>query len=409
MELKAGEKIYTVSEVTRHIKYLIDADDSLHEIWLRGEISNFVRHSSGHMYFTLKDEGSQLPCVMFRVESESLVFTPENGLKVIAYGEINVYELGGRYQFYVYQMQPEGLGALYLAFEQLKVRLQKEGLFDPDHKKPIPFLPQRIGIITSPTGAAIRDFLNIIQRRFPNVYILLYPVRVQGTEAPGEIVQAINEMNEFENLDVLIVGRGGGSIEDLWAFNDEGVARAIYNSRIPVVSAVGHEIDYTIADFVADLRAPTPSAAAELVVKNKEDLVDQIESLHTRLINTVEGQLENIRHRLDNLQKSVVFKRPSDQIQQWRQQVDEITTRMLMSLQHRLELLRGNFLSLTGKINALSPLATLSRGYSICFKLPEKVLVKEAGQLRIKDKVEIRLSRGEALCEVHEVREENES
>jgi exodeoxyribonuclease VII large subunit len=409
VEFKAEEKIYSVSEITRHIKYLLEADDSLHEIWVRGEISNFVRHSSGHVYFTIKDENSQLPCVMFRTESQTLVFTPENGLKVVVYGEISVYESGGRYQFYVLQMQPEGLGALYLAYEQLKNRLQKEGLFDPAHKKPIPFLPQRIGIITSPTGAAIRDMLNVIQRRFPNVYILVYPVRVQGSEAPGEIVQAIKEMNEYQNFDVLIVGRGGGSIEDLWAFNDEGVARAIYDSQIPVISAVGHEVDYTIADFVADLRAPTPSAAAELVVKNKCDLAEQIQSLRTRLVNTGQSQLEKIRQQVVNFQDNIVFKRPADQIQQLRQRLDEIMSRMAMTLQHRLELLRGNFLSLTGKMNTLSPLATLSRGYSICFKLPEKVVVKEATQLRVKDKVEIKLSRGEVLCEVSEVGEGTES
>lgn len=258
--------VLTVSELTGMIKYLFDSNEILRQVYVRGEISNFKYHLSGHLYFVLKDERAQIRCVMFKNRTILLPFMPENGMKVIALGYVTVYERNGEYQLYVDDMQPDGIGALYLAYEKLKEKLQKEGLFDVSFKKPIPFLPKKIGIITSLNGAAIRDLLTVIRRRYPNVNILIAPVSVQGKQAVDEICEAIKDLNNVGNLDVIILGRGGGSIEELWTFNEEKVARAIFNSRIPIISAVGHETDYTIADFVADKRAPTPSAAGEMVV-----------------------------------------------------------------------------------------------------------------------------------------------
>ncbi|HDZ10569.1 MAG TPA: exodeoxyribonuclease VII large subunit, partial [Bacteroidetes bacterium] len=271
------KKIYTISEITRKIKRLLE--NAIPSIWLEGEISNFKRHSSGHIYFVLKDENSQISCVMWRGRNNGLYFTPQDGMKIQARGNVTVYEKRGNYQFEVLQMQPAGLGELQMALEQLKQSLKAEGLFDEQHKKKIPQYPEKIGIVTSPTGAAIRDLVSVVQRRFPSVQLILNPVRVQGAEAAGEIARAIDEFNAYGDVDVLIVGRGGGSLEDLWAFNEEVVARAIFRSKIPVISAVGHEIDFGISDFVADLRAPTPSAAAELVVRNREELLHTIQYL----------------------------------------------------------------------------------------------------------------------------------
>jgi len=262
------EKIYTVSELTREIKQVLETGFPC--LWVEGEISNFKRHSSGHLYFTLKDENSQIRCAMWRYRANDLIFRPEDGMKVLVQGNLQVYEPGGYYQIIVQQVQPAGVGELQLAFEQLKKKLYAEGLFDEAHKKPIPIFPERIGVITSPTGAAIRDIISVITRRFPIAQIILAPVRVQGPGAKEEIVQAIQDFNEFGEVDVLIVGRGGGSLEDLWAFNEEVVARAIFTSKIPIISAVGHEIDFSISDFVADRRAPTPSAAAEMAVPDRK-------------------------------------------------------------------------------------------------------------------------------------------
>ncbi|HDL78351.1 MAG TPA: exodeoxyribonuclease VII large subunit, partial [Bacteroidetes bacterium] len=279
------KKIYTISEITRKIKRLLE--NAIPSIWLEGEISNFKRHSSGHIYFVLKDENSQISCVMWRGRNNGLYFTPQDGMKIQARGNVTVYEKRGNYQFEVLQMQPAGLGELQMALEQLKQSLKAEGLFDEQHKKKIPQYPEKIGIVTSPTGAAIRDLVSVVQRRFPSVQLILNPVRVQGAEAAGEIARAIDEFNAYGDVDVLIVGRGGGSLEDLWAFNEEVVARAIFRSKIPVISAVGHEIDFGISDFVADLRAPTPSAAAELVVRNREELLHTIQYLAQKMFGRI--------------------------------------------------------------------------------------------------------------------------
>ncbi|RMD96216.1 MAG: exodeoxyribonuclease VII large subunit, partial [Calditrichaeota bacterium] len=295
--LLTEEKYYTVSELTREIKILLET--RIPEVWVEGEISNFTHHSSGHMYFLLKDEHAQISCVMWRSRNNTLFFTPQDGMKIIVRGRITVYEKRGNYQLEVLQLHPAGVGELQLAFEQLKNRLRKEGLFDPAHKKPIPPYPERIGIVTSPTGAAIRDMIHILQRRFPPVEIILNPVRVQGEGAAVEIAQAIDQFNRYGQVDVLIVGRGGGSLEDLWAFNEEIVARAIFRSQIPVISAVGHEVDFSISDFVADLRAPTPSAAAELVVRNREEILAHLQKDLQKMTN---GMLELIRTHRKRLQ-----------------------------------------------------------------------------------------------------------
>jgi exodeoxyribonuclease VII large subunit len=331
-ELSSFRPIYTVSQLTGEIKTLLEKN--FEHIWVEGEISNFRQPTSGHLYFTLKDESSQLRAVMFRMQNRLLKFEPEDGLQVVCYGRLTVYDPRGEYQIVVDHLEPKGLGALQLAFEQLKEKLSGEGLFDPARKRPLPTLPQKIGIVTSPTGAAIRDILQIIDRRFANVHILLYPVRVQGPGAAQEIAQAIDELGQWPGLEVMIVGRGGGSLEDLWAFNEEGVARAIHRSPVPVISAVGHEIDFTIADFVADLRAPTPSAAAELVIGNKLELVQNLENLVWRLNQMVRTTLESWQERLGSLIHRLTD--PRKRIADQRLRLDDFSSRLATSMQQGL-------------------------------------------------------------------------
>jgi len=379
------KRVYSVTELTRNVRIILE--DSFPAVWVEGEVSNFTLHTSGHMYLTLKDNASQLSCVIFRGANQKLKFKIKDGIKLICFGRISVYDKRGTYQLYIEEVEPKGLGALQLAFQQLKERLEKEGLFDKSHKAPVPFLPTRIGVITSPTGAAIRDILNVTRRRFSNVEIIINPVRVQGKGAETEIADAIKEFNKLNQdpelgrqIDVMIVGRGGGSLEDLWAFNEEIVARAIYDSKIPVISAVGHEIDYTISDLAADLRAPTPSAAAELVIPRKEELLEKIEVAVTRL-----------KKELVNL------------FRQTRQRVDEFDKGLSTTLRILLDSKRQNFRVLTGKLEALSPLAVLSRGYSITTKLPAGEILKDSKNVKKGDKVETKLGRGTFTSEVQEV------
>ncbi len=393
--------IYTISEITSKIKLILEGN--LHNIWVMGEVSNLVIPSSGHVYLTLKDNYSQIKIVIFRNKASLLRFKLQDGLTIIAHGEISVYEKRGEYQLIADHLEPAGYGELYLAFEQLKERLRIEGLFDEAYKKPLPMLPERIGIITSPTGAAICDMLNIITRRFPNIEILIHPVMVQGEMAPADIANAISQMNRLPDIllpDVLIVGRGGGSIEDLWAFNDERVARAIFNSNIPIISAVGHECDFTIADFVADLRAPTPSAAAELVVKNKRELVERVEVLSIRLRHTIQKNLDLIDYRLKRLQESPALLRADYAVLQYQQRVDELTITLSRALSNLIKLAIARLETLIGKLHTLSPTAILSRGYSITFKLPEETIISDANQVKKKDRVRIRLHQGEVMAEV---------
>lgn len=399
--MEEPRKIYKVSEINKIAKNLLEGE--FPDIWLEGEISNLTLHSSGHLYFSLKDEEAQINAIMYKWQAGQLEFMPESGMKVIAQGKISVFVKGGRYQIIVYDLKPIGIGALQQAFEQLKRKLDKEGLFDKARKRPIPMLPQKIGIVTSPTGAAIRDILNIIERRFANVHILINPVRVQGDQAAGEIADAITYVNEhFPSLDVLIVGRGGGSLEDLWSFNREIVARAIYDSGIPVISAVGHEIDYTIADFVADLRAPTPSAAAELVVTNKIELEKRILLLTSKIKSSMAHELDELTSRYRHLVESRIFLHPEEIYSQFQQDIDYYLERIVSHCIHFFDFQRERLNSLMGKLDVLSPLHILARGYSITYKLPGNEILKSISQVTMKDKVKVKLHRGEIICRVEE-------
>ncbi|MCX7885964.1 MAG: exodeoxyribonuclease VII large subunit [Verrucomicrobiae bacterium] len=370
--------IYSVTELTRQIKAHLEA--CFPAVWVEGEISNLRPAQSGHLYFTLKDANAALSAVMFRNTAGRLTFRPNDGLHVLAFGQISVYEKSGQYQLIVEQLMPKGLGALQLAFEQLKQKLANEGLFDPARKKPLPVLPRRIGLVTSPTGAAVRDFLRIIGQRFPNIHIIINPVRVQGEGAAQEIAAAIDEFNAMRCVDVIVITRGGGSLEDLWPFNEEIVARAIARSRLPTISAVGHEIDFTIADFVADLRAPTPSAAAQMVIPAKADLLTRLAELQRHLDKDLKNCLLQARQRLQRCTPP----HPIKTIQTYQQRLDELATQLAKSCrricqQHRnrlanlrlpppqklLQLTRNRLTQATTRLDLLSPLATLKRGYSI--------------------------------------------
>jgi exodeoxyribonuclease VII large subunit len=358
-------QVLSVTELTHRVKDLLE--ERFPSVWVEGEISNVRSPSSGHIYFTLKDAGAQLAVVLFRGVAAKVGFKLKDGLQVITFGDISVYEKSGQYQLVASQLLPKGLGALQLAFEELKQRLAKEGFFDSSRKRPIPILPQRIGLVTSPTGAAIRDFLNIIDRRFPNVHIVIYPVRVQGQGAATEIAAAIDELNVLHasgrlSLDVLIVTRGGGSLEDLWAFNEEVLARALARSRIPTISAVGHEIDFTIADFIADLRAPTPSAAAELVVKAKEEFKQRMGQYQSRLQSDLRLRLATARQRFSDLASNYVFRRPTEVIRQYQQQVDDSGHRLTRAVGATLANQRARLATTAGKFKLLGPQALLVNG-----------------------------------------------
>ena len=409
-EERAGEKthIYSVWEITRYIKQKLDSDELLRDIYVKGELSNVSQPTSGHVYFTLKDEYAELRCVMFRDRNALLKFTLEDGMSVIVRGHISVYEKRGKYQLYVEELQESGIGELYRAFEQLKKKLKDEGMFDAAYKKPIPAIPRTIGIITSPTGAAIRDMINITRRRFPHVHILLAPVAVQGEEAAPQIVNAIKLMNrvnsELMKVDVLVVGRGGGSIEELWAFNEESVARAIFASEIPVISAVGHETDFTIADFVADRRAATPSEAAELVVPDKRQIEKNLSAFELQLRQNIYKMIEEQRRRLESIEKNVLFRTPTERINQYRQTVDELKRTLIAEVIHRVQLHKKELQALTGKLDALSPRAILERGYSICLK--EQKVVRSVMDITTGDMLRVLFQDGEVISEVKEKKHE---
>jgi len=388
------DHIFTVSELTDQLKDLLETHFS--QVSLTGEISNFHAHGSGHLYFTLKDEGAQIRAAMFRGANRSLKFAPENGLEVVVTGRLSIYGPRGEYQIVVETMEPKGLGALQLAFEQLKNKLAAEGLFDEDRKRALPLLPLTVGLVTSPTGAAVQDMIRILRRRHPQINILLYPVRVQGEGAAEEVAAAIAAMNQWGEADVLLVGRGGGSLEDLWAFNTEVVARAIAASKIPVVSAVGHETDVTISDFVADLRAPTPSAAAELSVPVIAELqltvaerLAQVWRRMNRLLDEKRQQLKYYRSHL---------KDPGKKLLEWAQHLDRLEDRLKENLQSLLEERRYRLALAGEKLNALSPLNTLKRGYSIVRKIDEAgetgMVVTRSSQVKPKDPLQITLASG---------------
>ena len=442
VNLFTPRKVYTVSEITSQIKDLLEGE--FPDVWIEGEISNFSSPTSGHLYFVLKDKNAQIKCACFRQRARLLKFQPEDGLRVIAIGHVGVYEPRGEYQLYVQSLEPKGLGALQLAFEQMKAKLQAEGLFDPARKKPLPLLPRVIGIVTSPTGAALQDILRILVRRYQNVRVLIYPSRVQGEGAANELADGIARLNTYPEIDVLIVGRGGGSVEDLWAFNEEVVARAIANSRIPVISAVGHEIDFTIADFVADVRAPTPSAAAEMVVLKKSEFMDRVTGLEQRLAQSVHILLSQMRNRILSLSTVRAFSSVESRLQRYQQRTDELSFRLETAIQSRLSTLQSHWRilssffqrydlrqsilirretvkareqrlfsrlqlllqisrrrvqSLESTLIALNPMAVLERGYAICRDKRGNV-VKNSRNLTTGELFTVTLARGKIEGEV---------
>ena len=398
--METTRHVYTVSALTAEVKAVLE--DGFSAIWVEGEVSNFKHHTSGHMYFTLKDAEAQIRVVMFRGSNRLLKFQPKDGLVVLIFGTVTLYERRGEYQINAEFMEPKGIGSLQLAFEQLKAKLEAEGLFDSARKRPLPRLPRKIGIITSPTGAAIRDMLTIIGRRFPGLAILICPVQVQGEMAAYEIAVALDAMGRRSDLDVLIVARGGGSLEDLWAFNEEVVARAIARSPLPVISAVGHETDATIADFVADLRAPTPSAGAELVVAQRDELRQRVDDLAARALAAMNNALAVRRARVQMLARHLGVLSPrahlrgqSECLRALRQRLHAWWGLARMQRQERLKLLAG-------KLGTLSPLAILARGYSICWSLPARHIIKAAAEVRIGSEVAVRLHSGELRCLVQD-------
>ena len=380
----------TVSDLTRKIKQILES--GFPSVAVQGEISNFKHHSSGHYYFTLKDEGAQLPCVMWRSRASVLPFIPEDGMKVIAAGRITVYEVRGSYQLDVQSVRPLGAGELQAAFEQLKKKLEAEGLFDAGRKRALPDIPSRIGVVTSPTGAVLQDIKNVFRRRFPGIELILNPVRVQGTGAASEIASAIDDFSRFGGIDLVIVARGGGSLEDLWPFNEEIVARAIARCRVPVVSGVGHETDYTIADFVADLRAPTPSAAAEMVVPDRRELLENVADSWYRIRQAVLGIVSDQKERIHNLLNSYAFNRPVDLLRQHSQHVDELLRALHRVAGHAFALTEGRHGSLEQRLRALDPRLALKRGYAIVRK--KGVIVSSVRQVRALDPVDVEFQDG---------------
>lgn len=395
--------VLSVSQLNRYIKMNFDADENLANIFISGEISNFTNHyRTGHLYFTLKDDSSAVRAVMFNSSAKRLKFMPEDGMKVIARGRVSVYEVSGQYQLYVDDMQPDGVGALNLAYEQLKEKLQKEGLFSELHKKPLPPYPEKVGVITSPTGAAVRDIINVLGRRFSYAEIVFCPVLVQGDGAHLQLTDAVNLFNSERAADVIIIGRGGGSIEDLWEFNDEGLARAVYNSEIPVISAVGHETDFTICDFVADMRAPTPSAAAELAVPDANELQYALSALKNRMFLNVSSGIADRRSRLEYLTSKGVLKSPDEMLSNRSQRLDTAFSKMLSSYENRIGGKKVEFISAATALSKLDPMSVLMRGFAfVSDKNGKNVYSSQA--LEKGDKINVRFHDGSAVCEVKEI------
>ena len=396
--------ILTISQINEHIRVMMEEDQLLTAVAVRGEISNYKVYPSGHHYFTLKDDESSLKCVMFRGNAVRLRFRPDNGMQIIAMGRISIYPKDGVYQLYCTALVPEGVGDLYAAFERLKERLSAKGFFDPVHKKPLPQFPERIGIITSSAGAAIHDILRILKKRYPICSVSLLPVRVQGAEAPMEIAEAIAYANRFKLADLLIVGRGGGSIEDLWAFNDEQVAQAIFESKIPVISAVGHEPDVTIADYVADLRAATPSNAAELAVPDQDALRQTLDAMQTVLNTALQQQLKGYKQQLSVLSTSVALYKPDVILQSRKTQLNQFNKNLIYAQKQNINKHAQKFFALAAKLDALSPLKVLSRGYAMV-RTEQGSLVRSVQQIAASDKIQIRLSDGTVTASVTHVEE----
>lgn len=388
-----SDPVYSVSQITAEIRALLA--EAFPAVWVEGEISNFKHHTSGHMYFTLKDEGAELRAAMFRGYNRYLRFAPEDGMKVLAKGNISVYEARGVYQLVVQQMEPAGLGTLYLAFEALKKTLAEEGLFDDERKKSIPHFPFSVGVITSASGAAVEDIKNVLSRRSPHIQVVIRPTAVQGEGAADDIVAAVKQFTVSGGVDVLIVGRGGGSLEDLWPFNEEKVARALADCPIPVISAVGHETDFTIADFVVDLRAPTPSAAAELVSPSKREIVSFLDETGRRSRESVRVKLQTLWQKLDAVTSRYGFQQPGLLIDQKRQRLGEMSERLSQQIQFVLSMEQSRFQGLSERLLSVSPRNVLARGYSVAYKLPQKQVVNKTGSFEIGEKFGLLMSDGE--------------
>lgn len=399
----ANERIFTVTEINNYIKYLMQNDVLLSHLYVKGEISNFKHHSSGHIYFTLKDADSRIKCVMFKGNASKLKFLPEDGIAVILRGYFSIYERDGQYQLYVEDMIPEGTGSLYKAYEQLKKKLSVLGYFDEARKKKIPFMPKVVGIVTSPTGAAVRDIISIIKRRCPCTDIYLYAVQVQGAGAENEIAEGIRYFNSKKNVDVMIIGRGGGSIEELWAFNEEAVAKAIYESDIPVISAVGHETDFTIADFTADLRAATPSAAAELAVPDKKSLLGKINQYKYALNSSITNCINSKRARVERISKDNAFRQLERKILNMSQTLDALNKCLDYNMQNILKSSRNELDKTIGKLTILNPESALSRGYGIIMRKSDGKLLTSIKEMQLHEELDIKLRDGTAKVEVKEL------
>ena len=391
----------TVTEINEYIKWLIDGEAQLQDIYVVGELSNFKKHTTGHCYFSLKDEKSEIRAVMFASYARKLNFKPENGMKLLVHARVSVYPQGGSYQLYVDAMQPDGIGSLYLAYEQLKAKLSKEGLFNDEFKKPIPKYPNKIGVITSPTGAAIRDIINVATRRMPNVQILLYPTLVQGSEAAADLTKAVEYFNIENNVDVIIIGRGGGSIEDLWAFNDENLARAIFVSQIPVISGVGHEIDFTICDFVADIRAATPSQAAEFATTDINETIKILNGFETRAINSLLGYVSYYKEKLENIKNKRVFKIPESMLDIPKMRFSSIVEGLKSNMTEINMSYRERFAKVNSKLIALNPMSVLSRGYGAIYNENNEI-VKSSKSVKNGDRVKVKLFDGDFNATVTE-------
>ena len=395
--------ILTVTQLNMYTRSLLEQDSHLREVFVVGEISNFTNHyRSGHWYFSLKDENAVIQGVMFRSSVAGMRFIPQDGMRVICRGRVTLYERDGRYQFYAEDMQPDGLGSLNLQFEQTKEKLSKLGLFDEDHKQPLPPFPGKIAVVTSPTGAAVQDILNILTRRYPLATVLMCPVQVQGEHAVPQLVETVDELSKRQDVDVIIIGRGGGSMEDLWAFNSEELAFSIYNCPIPVISAVGHETDYTISDFVADLRAPTPSAAAELAVPELADLKSGVKRYGQLLTLALNRKVESETARLERLAGAGVLQRPMMMLDPYFQRLDGLSRRLDSAYLRDVEQNQSRFSVLAGRLEAYSPLGVLKRGYAITKK--ENAIVRSANSLQVGDTVEIQFNQGKATCKVEQVK-----
>lgn len=394
------ESPYSVSEITGKIRALLEQEVSFRDLWITGEVSNFSRASSGHIYFTLKDAGAQLAGVIWRSQARALTYLPRSGDQVVMHGRIGLYEAGGRYQLYADFIQPAGRGTLSQQLERLKARLEAEGLFDPARKRPLPLFPRRIGIVTSPTAAALRDVLNVLRRRYPQVEVLLSPTLVQGETAPAQIVRALAALNARDDVDVILLVRGGGSLEDLWAFNDERVARAVAASQSPVISGVGHETDFSLADFAADARAPTPSAAAELATPERGELQARLEQQQTRLERALQARLQGLRRHLAQVERALQYLSPVTRLREARQRVDELATRSDRALRRRLDRERRGLVGLAARLESLNPHAVLRRGYAIVRERETGQVLTSARQTRPGLALSLQMQDGDVPVEV---------